>query len=114
MKNIGYNPQNTKQLAIVIGLIDNNNAHLKYTEAELTGLIHGYIKGLEDRLEKAKKIYKEQRAKLNKLESPELWRFEAPKSVPPDYREEYLRKLKQGAYRPIDEHGNVLRVREKS
>lgn len=104
MKNIGYKPQNLLDVARMAGLINDRNEHLKFTLPELAAMVVKYIDSLESRLDKAKGVYREQRDKLARLESPELWRFEAPKSIPPDYRAEYLRRLKEGVH-PISENG---------
>lgn len=102
MKDIGHKPQNLDDVARMVGLSDNGR--LKFSSPELAAVIVGYINDLERRLEKAKSVYREQRSKLDRLEAPELWRFEAPKSIPPDYRVEYLRRLKEGV-RPVSENG---------
>lgn len=107
MKKIGYKPQNLADIARVIGLIKGENEHLQFTSPELAAMVVSYIGALERRLERAKDVYREQRDRLARLESPALWRFEAPKSIPSDYRAEYLRRLKEGV-RPISENGLLL------
>lgn len=107
MKNIGYKPQNLMDIARMINIINDQNEHLKFTLPEIAAMVVSYIDALERRLDKAREVYRQQRDRLVKLESPELWRFEAPKSIPPDYRAEYLRKLKEGV-RPISENGVCL------
>ena len=68
--------------------------HLKYSERELVGMVDLLITSLQSRLEKAKRIYREQQAEINKLKSPELWRFGEISAVPPDYKDEYLRRVR--------------------
>lgn len=105
MKNIGYKPQDIRDVAKMIGIISEGNCHLKLSNPEIAGMIAGYVDSLERRIEKAKIAYRQQKEKLDRLEKPELWRFAAPESVPPDYREEYLRRLKDGKVKPVSENG---------
>lgn len=92
MKELSYRVQNVRDLCKQCELIDPN---LKYTDLELLNLLDIHIRGLEGRLEKARRVYKENMAKLKKLENPQLWRFGNVTQAPPDYKAEYMRRIKE-------------------
>jgi hypothetical protein len=85
--------KNLKQVLATHGVIDD---HLKYTELEIASLLDKHLCRQEGRIRKAIKIYKEQRSRINELSSPELWRFGPKREAPPDYKAEYLRRLRAG------------------
>lgn len=88
-----------KDLMQELGLYDPVRP-VKYTEIEMVQLINLHIKSLEGRLAKAREVFKEQRKRIKHLESPELWRFGITHQAPPDYKAEYLRRLKSGGGAP--------------
>jgi len=83
---------NTRDLCVKHCLIDPEK-HRKYTELEMVQLLDFLLLSQERRLIKAKKIYREQVAKIEALSSPELWRFGTRCEAPPDYKAEYLRRI---------------------
>lgn len=69
---------------------------LKYSDYELLQSLDRALRVQANRIEKAAKIYKEQKKKIEELSSPELWRFSTRVEAPPDYKAEYMRRLKNG------------------
>jgi len=69
---------------------------LKYSNYEMLQALDRTLRVQKNRLEKAKKIYREQAEKIEKLSSPSLWRFSTKSEAPPDYKAEYMRRLKNG------------------
>jgi hypothetical protein len=70
--------------------------HLKYTFYEILQTLDKHLISLERDLEKLEKNNKEQQEKIDRLSSPELWRFGPKNEAPPDYRAEYMRRLRAG------------------
>jgi len=73
-------------------LIDTKRP-LKMTEYEICNLIDGMLVNNYRRIEKAKKIYKEQIVELEKIKQEPLWRFGKFHEAPPDFRAEYMRAM---------------------
>jgi hypothetical protein len=69
---------------------------LKYSNYEMLQALDLALTVQRDRLEKAKNVYREQAEKIERLSSPSLWRFSTKLEAPPDYRAEYMRRLKNG------------------
>ena len=67
---------------------------MKYTNYELLQILDKTLTTQERSLAKAREIYREQEAKIERLSSPQLWRFSTRTEAPPDYKEEYMRRLK--------------------
>lgn len=82
--------------------------YAKYTQQEMLDSLKRYVDGVNGRIESAKRIYRQQQAELESLKSPELWAFKAPNHIPPEYRAEYLQRLKNG----IGEKGVKLAIRK--
>lgn len=93
MKKHVVTPRTLSELTELCGL---SKTGMKYTQAELINMLYCHISGLEGRLDTAKNVYRQQRKELDALKSPELWAFKAPNHIPPDYKAEYLRRLKKG------------------
>lgn len=91
--------------------------HMKLSEREALSLLELAMSDMATRLEEAKRIYREQRQEIDKLKQPQLWRFDSPKSVSPDFKTEYLRRLNAGDVN-IEESPGILKplrlVLEKS
>lgn len=69
---------------------------LKYSNYEMLQTLDLTLKVQGARLERAKRIYREQAEKIEKLSNPSLWRFSTKSEAPPDYKAEYMRRLKNG------------------
>lgn len=80
-----------KSLLEAWGIISDKQ--LKYTSYEMIDLLHKKLVSQEKALEKARKIYLEQVAEIEKLKSPELWTFGVKREAPPDYKAEYFRRM---------------------
>lgn len=82
-----------RDLCSAWGLLDPKK-HYKYTELEMAQMLDMLLRQQEGLLEKARRIYKEQRSELERLKSPELWRFGTRTQAPPDYKAEYMRRIR--------------------
>lgn len=108
MKNKPLPLTSIKDIAREFGLVDMNS-HLKYTDLELIQLVALHIRSLEGKLEKARKIYKEMRTELEELKSPKLWSFGLTREAPPDFKAEYMKRIKQ---KTVGHTGAVRAVRD--
>lgn len=86
-------PANLRALLEKHGIIKKG---LKYNRYEMLRDLDIALREQEGRLEKAKRVYREQAEKIEKLSSPSLWRFATKLEAPPDYKAEYMRRLKNG------------------
>lgn len=68
---------------------------LTWTEPELEKLLHYVIDSYEQRLQKARRIYKEQKEKIDALSQRNLFDNRKYLSAPPDFRREYQERLKR-------------------
>lgn len=85
---------NLRSLAEAWGLIDSKK-NLKYSEVEIAKLVDMKLRQQEQLLQKARRIYVEQRKELNRLKSPELWRFGKFTQAPPEYKAEYMLRMQE-------------------
>ena len=85
---------NLKALASKWGLIDLNKP-VKMNEHEVVDLIDALLVSNYRRLEKAKRVYREQRVELDTLKQEPLWRFGKMNEAPPDFKQEYMQRMRE-------------------
>jgi len=82
---------------------------LKFTEKEILDLVTNVIASYENRLDKARTIYKRQLQEMERIKSPPLWKFgectRAGEDFREQYRAEYLTKHPTYAAPPSNEEG---------
>jgi len=93
-KQLAEHTGSLRALAVKWGVVDTNKP-LKMTEYEICGLIDALLVSNYRRLEKAKKVYREQIAELEKIKQEPLWRFGKFHEAPPDFRAEYMEAMRK-------------------
>ena len=93
-KQLSERAGNLEAIARKWGILDANKP-LKMTTYEICDAIDKLLASNYRRLEKAKRVYREQVREIERISSPSLWKFDKFTTAPPEYKAQYMEMLRK-------------------